>query len=161
METESLGEISDFLIQNYKGHGLARIVEAVLKAKGFTVFRSPTGADHGVDLLASSGVLGFASPKICVQVKSNDEAIERTVLDQLLGTMTNVGAEYGLLVSWGGFKKSFDTERRNQFFKVRFWSRIELLDEFLKCYDRLDDEMKQEIPLKRIWVLDTSEDTES
>lgn len=154
MESESLDEISDFLIRNYKGHGLARIVEAILKAKGFTVHRSPKGADHGVDLLASSGTLGFSAPKICVQVKSNDEAVERTILDQLIGTMANVGADFGLLVSWGGFKSSIIREVPMQFFKVRLWSRIEILNELLSCYDLLDEEIKQEIPLKRIWVLD-------
>ena len=47
---------SDFLIRNYKGHGLARVIEAILRAKGFTVYRSKEGADHGVDLLACADV---------------------------------------------------------------------------------------------------------
>ena len=160
MELLSLDTISEYIIRNYKGHGLARIVEAILKAKGFTVFRSPKGADHGVDLLASSGSLGFASPKIGVQVKSTEDAVERVVLDQLIGTMANVGAEYGLLVSWGGFKSSIIRDIPMQFFKVRLWSRIEILNEFLQCYDKIDDEIKQEIPLKRIWVLDSEDDAE-
>ena len=154
LEAESLEEISDFLIRNYKGHGLARIVEAILKSKGATVYRSPKGADHGVDLLASFGEFGFDAPKICVQVKSTDEAVERPVLDQLIGTMQNVGADYGLLVSWGGFKSSIIREIPMQFFKIRLWSHIEILEELLKCYDLLDEEIKQEIPLKQIWVLD-------
>lgn len=117
------------------------------------MFRSPKGADHGIDLLASGGDLGFGSPKICVQVKSTDGAVERPVLDQLIGTMANVGADYGLLVSWGGFKSSIIREIPMQFFKVRLWSHIEILNELLQCYDLLDEEIKQEIPLKRIWVL--------
>lgn len=160
LEVLSIDTISDYIIQNYKGYGLARIIEAILKAKGFTVYRGPKGADHGVDLLASSGSLGFASPKICVQVKSTENAIERIVLDQLIGTMANVGAEYGLLVSWGGFRSSIIRDVPMQFFKVRLWSRIEILNEFLQCYNLLDDEIKQEIPLKRIWVLDNEENDE-
>ena len=160
MDVLSLDTISEFIIRNYKGHGLARIVEAILKAQGFTVFRSPKGADHGVDLLASSGSLGFSAPKICVQVKSTDEAVERVVLDQLIGTMANVGADYGLLVSWGGFKSSIIRDIPMQFFKVRLWSRIEIINEFLQCYDSLDEEIRQEIPLKRIWVLDLDDDAE-
>lgn len=158
MELLSLDTISEYIIRNFKGHGLARIVEEILKAKGFTVFRSPKGADHGVDLLASSGSLGFSSPKICVQVKSTGDAVERVVLDQLIGTMANVGAEYGLLVSWGGFKSSIIRDIPMQFFKVRLWSRIEIINEFLQHYEQMDDEIKQEIPLKRIWVLDRAED---
>jgi len=160
LELLSLDTISEYIIQNYKGHGLARIVEAILKAKGFTVFRSQKGADHGVDLLASSGSLGFASPKICVQVKSTEDAVERVVLDQLIGTMANVGAEYGLLVSWGGFKSSIVRDIPMQFFKVRLWSRIEIINEFLQHYEQMDDDIKQEIPLKRIWVLDRDDDGE-
>jgi restriction system protein len=41
-----------------------------------------------------------------VQVKSQDTPVERTVLDQLQGVMTNVGADQGLLMAWGGFKSS-------------------------------------------------------
>ncbi len=161
LEAEALEEISDFLIRNYKGHGLARIVEAILKAKGFTVYRSPKGADHGIDLLASSGGLGFDPPKICVQVKSTDEAVERPVLDQLIGTMANVGADYGLLVSWGGFKRSIIREMPMQFFKVRLWSHIDILNELLACYDLLGEDIRQEIPLKRVWVLDNKDGREA
>lgn len=158
MELLSIDTISEYIIRNYKGHGLARVVEAILKAKGFSVYRSPKGADHGVDLLASSGGLGFDSPKICVQVKSTEDAVERVVLDQLIGTMANVGAEYGLLVSWGGFKSSIIRDIPMQFFKVRLWSRIEILNELFLCYDKLDAEIKAEIPLKRIWVLDAGDE---
>lgn len=159
LEEESLDDISDFIIRNYKGDALERIIGAILKAKGFTVYHSPKGADHGVDLLASSGCLGFSSPKICVQVKSTEGPIERTVLDQLIGTMANVGADFGLLVSWGGFKKSIIEDQKTQFFRVRLWSRIDIINEFLACYDRLDESIKQEIPLKQIWVLDTGSDS--
>lgn len=161
MEVESLDEISDFIIGNYKGDALERIIEAILKAKGFSVYHSPKGADHGVDLLASPGLLGFGSPKICVQVKATEGAIEREVLDRLIGTMANVGADYGLLVSWGGFKKTILQDQNSQFFKVRLWSRIDILNELLSCYDRLDEQIKEEIPLKQIWVLDSKEDSEA
>lgn len=156
---ESLDEISDFIIRNFKGDELERVVEAILKAKGFSVYHSPRGADHGVDLLASPGLLGFGSPKICVQVKATKDAIEREVLDRLIGTMANVGADYGLLVSWGGFKKTILKDQNSQFFKVRLWSRIDILNELLSCYDLLDEEIREEIPLKRIWVLDNNEDS--
>ena len=81
-------------------------------------------------------------------------------MDQLIGTMANVGAEYGLLVSWGGFKSSIIRDIPVQFFKVRLWSRIEIINEFLKHYEQMDDEIKQEIPLKRIWVLEQDDDNE-
>lgn len=158
IEAESLDAISDFIIQNFKGDGLAHIVAAILRAKGFVTYVSPKGPDHGVDILASAGSLGFSSPKICVQVKSTNDAIDRIVLDQLIGTMANVGAEYGLLVSWSGFRSSVERERAMQFFKVRLWSKREIIEELLACYSSLDDEIKQKIPLKRIWTLDIGDE---
>lgn len=136
---------------------MANLVAAILRAKGFTVYISPPGPDHGVDILAASGSLGFSSPKICVQVKSTNDAISRTVLDQLVGTMQYVGAEYGLLVSWGGFRSSILSDTSAQFFKVRYWTSADIISELFACYEKLDDEIRQKIPLKRIWILDSDE----
>jgi restriction system protein len=46
----------------------------------------------------------------------------------------------------------------NQFFKVRLWTHKEIVDEFLANYDKMDDDIKLEIPLKRIWVINNSEE---
>ena len=122
IENEALGVITNLIIQKTKGHGLAKIVDAILRAKGFTTYVSPAGPDKGVDILASAGTLGFGSPKICVQVKSTDTPVDRIVLDQLGGVMKNFGAEYGLLVSWSGFKSSVINETAKQFFEIRLRS---------------------------------------
>ena len=122
IENEALGVITNLIIQKTKGHGLAKIVDAILRAKGFTTYVSPAGPDKGVDILASAGTLGFGSPKICVQVKSTDAPVDRIVLDQLGGVMKNFGAEYGLLVSWSGFKSSVINETAKQFFEIRLRS---------------------------------------
>lgn len=158
IEAEALEAISNLIIQKTKGHGLARIIDAILRAKGFTTYVSPAGPDKGVDILASSGVLGFGSPKICVQVKSSDVPADRLVLDQLGGVMKNFNAEYGLLVSWSGFKSSVINEIAKQFFEIRLWTHKEIVTEFLKYYDQMDDEIKEIIPLKKIWVVSTGDD---
>lgn len=153
IENEALGVITNLIIQKTKGHGLAKIVDAILRAKGFTTYVSPAGPDKGVDILASAGTLGFGSPKICVQVKSTDTPVDRIVLDQLGGVMKNFGAEYGLLVSWRGFKSSVINETAKQFFEIRLWTHKEIIEEFLRYYDQMDDEIKELIPLKKIWVV--------
>ena len=153
IENEALGVITNLIIQKTKGHGLAKIVDAILRAKGFTTYVSPAGPDKGVDILTSAGTLGFGSPKICVQVKSTDAPVDRIVLDQLGGVMKNFGAEYGLLVSWSGFKSSVINEMAKQFFEIRLWTHKEIIEEFLRYYDRMDDEIKELIPLKKIWVV--------
>ena len=151
-------QLTRFLIQKFQGHDLARIIDAILQAKGYATFRSPPGPDKGVDILAAPGSLGFGSPRICVQVKSGDMPVDRPTLDQLLGTMQNFRAEHGLLVSWGGFKSSVLKEQANQFFKVRFWDSDLVIEELLNSYEKLDDDKKAEIPLKRVWSLSLSDD---
>lgn len=158
IENEALEVITNLIIQKTKGHGLAKVVDAILRAKGFTTYVSPAGPDKGVDILASAGTLGFGSPKICVQVKSTDAPVDRTVLDQLGGVMKNFGAEYGLLVSWSGFKSSVINEMAKQFFEIRLWTHKEIIEEFLRHYDQMDNEIKELIPLKKIWVVNNSEE---
>ena len=77
----------------------------------------------------------------------------RDWLDQLIGVMQNVNAEQGLLVSWGGFKSSIDKEKAGKFFSVRFWDQDDLIDQLLAHYERLDDDLRAELPLKRIWTI--------
>lgn len=67
--------------------------------------------------------------------------------------MQNVQADQGLLVSWGGFKTSVDREIPAQFFRVRLWDQQELIGQLMQHYDRLSDEFKAELPLKRVWTL--------
>lgn len=93
-------QIAALVAARFKGHGLTRIVEGILKAQGYTTYRSPEGADGGADILAGSGPLGFSAPRLCVEVKSEDSPIGREPVDKLLGAMTKFNAEQGLFVAW-------------------------------------------------------------
>jgi restriction system protein len=160
LEDAARDQIAKLIIKRYKGHDLERLVEAVLQAQGYTTYRSPIGPDKGVDLLAAPGPLGFGHPRICVQVKSGDTPVDAPTLNQLIGTMQNVQADQGLLVSWGGFKSSVDKEVPAQFFRVRLWDQKTLVDQVLHHYNELDADLRAEIPLKRIWVISQTADTE-
>ena len=153
VERYAKDQIVKFIEARFAGHGMARLVEAILEAKGFFTHRSPEGPDKGVDLLAASGPLGFDGPRICVQVKSGDTPVDRPTLDQLVGAMQNFGADRGLLVSWAGFKSTVDKEIPAQFFRVRLWDQDQLIDELLGCYPKLNEELKAELPFKRIWSI--------
>jgi hypothetical protein len=37
--------------------------------------------------------------------------------------------------------------------KGRLWDQNDLIDQFLAAYDRLDENIRAEIPLKRTWVV--------
>ena len=73
--------------------------------------------------------------------------------------MQNVQADQGLLVSWGGYKSSVNKEEATQFFRVRLWDQKALISQILANYDRLDEDIRADLPLKRIWTVAETEDT--
>lgn len=153
LEELARDQIARLIAARFKGHGLTRLVESILQAEGYTTYRSPEGADGGADILAGAGPLGFGSPQLCVEVKSEDTPIDRPTVDKLLGAVSKFGAQEGLFVSWSGFKSNVRKELAPSFFKVRLWSQNELLEALFSNYDRLDDELKAELPLKRFWMV--------
>lgn len=157
LEQIARDQIARQIYSAFAGHGLENLVEAILNAQGFTTHHSDKGPDGGIDILAAPDTLGFGRPRICVQVKSQTSQLERPVLDQLVGAMQHVGAEQGLLVCWGGFKKTVLQEVPRLFFKVRMWDQNDLIDHFLAVYDKLDDDLRAEIPLKRVWTVAAAE----
>ena len=158
LERLAQDQIAKLVIARFKGHDMERLVDAILQAQGYTTYRSPKGPDKGVDILAASGPQGFDSPRICVQVKSGDTPVDHPTLQQLVGSMQSVGAEFGLLVSWGGFKSSVDKVHAQHFFKVRLWDQDALIEQLLKNYDKLDEDVRTELPLKRVWTVATFEE---
>ena len=146
-------QIAQLINARFKGHGLTRLVEAILEAQGYTTYRSPEGADGGADILAGAGPLGFGVPRLCVEVKSDSAPVDRPTVDKLLGAVTKFGAQEGLFVAWGGFKSNVQKELATSFFRVRLWSQKELLEQLFAHYDHLDEELKAELPLKRIWMV--------
>lgn len=145
--------ISRLIEAKFKGHGLARLVEAVLNAQGYVTYRSQEGADGGADILAGAGPMGFGAPRLCVEVKSGGGPIDRSTVDKLLGAITKFGAQEGLFVSWDGFRGTVQKELAPSFFRVRLWSQKELLEALFAHYDHLDEDLRAELPLKRIWTV--------
>lgn len=116
LEEAARDQIAQLIAARFKGHGLARLVEAILKAQCYTTYRSPEGADGGADILAGAGPLGFAAPKLCVEVKSENSPIDRPTVDKLLGAVAKFGAQEGLFVSWSGFKTNVQKQLAASFF---------------------------------------------
>ena len=150
------GQARDLVVQkierDFEGHELARLTGAILEAQGYEVNVSPPGPDGGVDVLAGRGGLGLEAPRICVQVKSGVTSSDVTVFRGLQGTMSSFSADYGLLVSWGGFTRSLQQEARQHHFKIRLWDQGDLVDALFEVYDRLPEATQAKLPLERIWV---------
>ena len=137
----------------FSGHGLTRLVDAVLQVEGWVTKVSPPGPDGGVDILAGRGSLGLNGPRLCVQVKSQQSPADVTVYRTLLGTMQTFNAEQGLLVCWGGFNRTVLQESKQGHFTVRLWDSSHLVGAMYRNYDRLPAEVQAELPLKQVWML--------
>ena len=146
-------QILEHIRSRFTGHDFARLVNAVLQAEGYFTMLSPAGPDGGVDILAGRGSLGFEGPRLCVQVKATASAVDVTVLRSLIGTMQSFKADQGLLVSWGGFTRDLEREARQGFFTVRLWHADDLVSAVCRNYERLSEQIQNDIPLERVWTL--------
>ncbi len=153
LEEAARDQIARLISARFKGHALTYLVEAILKAQGYTTYRSPEGADGGADILAGAGPLGFGMPRLCVEVKSESSPVDRPTVDKLIGAVTKFGAQEGLFVSWSGYKSTVQKELAQSFFRVRLWAQQELLEALFANYEKLDEEIRAELPLKRIWTV--------
>lgn len=160
LEQYASDQIRKYIAQKFKGHDLAQIVAQVLRAEGYQMEVSPPGPDGGVDILAGRGPMGFDLPRLCVQVKSISSAVDAKVFRELRGVMEDRGADQGLLVSWGGFTRAAMEEARRVFFRVRLWDAGTLVAKILENYEKLSEELRADLPLKRIWALVPAEDQE-
>jgi restriction system protein len=137
----------------FHGHPLAKLVNAVLVADGWSTKLSPPGPDGGIDIFAGRGPFGLDAPRLCVQVKSQNSPADVTVYRTLQGAMQSYKAEQGLLVCWGGFNKVVLNEAKQSHFTVRLWESRDLVEAVYRTYDRLPAEIQAELPLKRVWML--------
>jgi restriction system protein len=153
LEEVAQDQILTYIERNFKGHGLAGLVDGVLRAQGYITRVSPPGADGGVDILAGRGPIGLDSPRVCVQVKSSSGRVDVEIYRALRGTMQALGAEQGLLVGWGGFTQATIREAESSYFAVQLWDRPKLMDALLRLYDSLPTDIQADLPLKKMWRL--------
>lgn len=145
-------QIVSLIKSEFGGHALAELVAEILKIEGYTTKVSPPGPDGGVDILAAGGTLGLGEDRICVQVKSSDGEANHDVVLKLIGSVSNSGAQTGLLVSIGGVNKAARKELDNNFFKLRLWQMGDLLKALFKNYAELPEYIRVKLALRQIWA---------
>jgi restriction system protein len=153
LEQYAADQIRQYIARKFKGHELSQIVSQVLCAEGYQVEVSAPGPDGGVDILAGRGPMGFDMPRLCVQVKSGNAPVDAKIFRELRGVMEDRGADQGLLVSWSGYTRPAVEEAHRQFFRIRLWDAGTLVGKVLDNYEKLSEELRAELPLKRIWAL--------
>jgi restriction system protein len=67
--------------------------------------------------------------------------------------MQDFKAQQGLFVAWGGFRRTVLAEAKKNFFELRLWDAGDVVDNVLRYYDSFSEELKADLPLKRMWVL--------
>lgn len=129
------------------------MVAALLRAMGYhTPFIAPKGKDGGIDIIAYLDPLGAQTPRIKVQVKHKpDTSIGTSDIRALLGVLR--AGDIALFVTSGTFSpdaKSTGTSSREF---IRLIDGDEFIDMWLEFYDKMTDEDKNMLPLKRISFL--------
>lgn len=145
------------LSQQLKGHPFAHFVAHLLERMDYRTRVSPEGADGGIDIIAHKDELGFEPPIIKVQVKSNDGSIGDPAVSALYGKIGP--GEFGLFVTLGTFTKqavNFAVSKSN----LRLIDGDELVDLVLQHYEEFDSRYKGLLPLKRVFIPETLEESE-
>lgn len=103
--------------------------------------------------MAGRGLLGMEGPRLIVQVKSGGQVSDDVVRD-LLGAMQHVGnADQGLLVAWDGVSGQAKQSLMRERFRLRLWTAEDIVDAVLRVYPELPEEIRAELPLRRVWML--------
>jgi restriction system protein len=153
----SADQLRQYIIEEFAGHALSDLVASVLTAEGFVCEVAPPGPDGGIDIFAGRGPLGLDAPRLLVQVKSQTSQVDAKTVRELHGVISTHGADQGLLVAWGGINKIAAIELTTQRFNVRVWDADDLIESIIRNYNQLSTAMKSRIPLRQVWMLDTSD----
>lgn len=151
-EEQAWDEISQYL-RNMPPYDFQDLVADLLRAMGYYVsWVSPPGKDGGIDILAQPDALGTRPPRIKVQVKRQQVAVNVEGLRSFMALLGD--AEVGLFVCTGGFTKDAASEARTQEKRrVNLIGLEKLFDLWVEHYDKLTDQARRRLPLRPIQFL--------
>lgn len=133
------------------------MVAALLRAMGYhTPFIAPKGKDGGIDIIAYVDPLGAQTPRIKVQVKHKpDTSIGASDVRALLGVLR--AGDIALFVTSGTFSPDAKNTSTNSREFIRLIDGDEFIQMWQEYYDKMADEDKNMLPLKRIAFLGSNE----
>lgn len=128
------------------------LVAGILRAMGYRTTISPRGSDRGVDIFASPDGLGLEEPRIFVEVKNRPTtSMGAQEIRSFLGGRS--ARDKCLYVSTGGFTKDARYEGDRANIPIMLLGLVDLRKLFLEYYEKMDEEARSLIPLKRVYVL--------
>ncbi len=126
------------------------LAAGILRAMGYRTKVSPKGGDRGVDIFASPDGLGLEEPRIFVEVKHQPRnQMGAPEIRSFLG-----GRKAGdrlLYVSTGGFTKEAKYEAERSSVPLTLVSLPRLRELFVDFYEKLDNETRTLVPLRRLY----------
>lgn len=133
------------------------MVAALLRAMGYhTPFIAPKGKDGGIDIIAYVDPLGAQTPRIKVQVKHKpDTVIGAPDIRALLGILRQ--GDIALFVTSGTFSPDAKNTGTSSREFIRLIDRDEFIEMWQEYYDKMSDDDKNQLPLKRIAFLGNNE----
>jgi restriction system protein len=133
------------------------MVAALLRAMGYhTPFVAPKGKDGGVDVIAYVDPLGAQTPRIKVQVKHKpDTATGAADVRALLGVMRE--GDIALFVTSGTYSSDARNTASTSPKFVRLIDGDDFIEMWQEYYDKMGDDDKNMLPLKRISFLGNNE----
>ena len=133
------------------------LVAALLRAMGYhTPFVAPKGKDGGIDIIAYLDPLGAQTPRIKVQVKHKpDTAIGASEVRALSGVLK--AGDIALFVTSGTYSADARNAASGSDKFLRLIDGDEFIEMWQEYYDKMRDDDKNMLPLKRISFLGNNE----
>ena len=156
LESDAREGIKDFIIAK-DPYQFQEMVAALLRAMGYhTPFIAPKGKDGGVDINAYVDPLGAQTPRIKVQVKHKpDTTVGASDIRALLGILR--AGDIALFVTSGSFSPDAKNTASNSREFIRLIDGNDFIDMWQEYYDKMSDDDKNMLPLKRISFLGNNE----
>ena len=156
LESDAREGIRQFIIAK-SPYEFQDMVAALLRAMGYhTPFIAPKGKDGGIDIIAYLDPLGAQTPRIKVQVKHKpDTAIGASEIRALLGVLR--AGDIALFVTSGTFSPDARSTSTSSREFIRLIDGNDFIDMWQEYYDKMTDDDKNMLPLKRISFLGNNE----
>lgn len=141
-------ELIQARVAQLDGYETQHLVAGVLRAMGYFTRVAPEGPDGGVDIVASRDPLAVEPPVIKVQVKARPSSRSSpSDVRELAGVLRE--GERGIFVSTGGFTR--DAQADAAAGRVTLIDIDRLQELLVEYYDRLDQDTKSLVPLRRLY----------
>jgi len=156
LESDAREGIRQFIVSK-SPYEFQDMVAALLRAMGYhTPFIAPKGKDGGIDIIAYLDPLGAQTPRIKVQVKHKpDTAIGASEVRALSGILK--AGDIALFVTSGTYSADARNAASGNDKFIRLIDGNDFIDMWQEYYDKMTDDDKNMLPLKRIAFIGNNE----